>query len=123
MGPHRRDWEQMLRTPLQLMTGLYTKRKILDTNPPLGPEIEKRISLNDAARIIEISKLQEALETLHKYVDINITERCKAEILKRNQMTNIVEPKFEISDLVLVRRAHDTGPRLQPRWTGPRCRR
>lgn len=109
-----------LRSPLQVMTAISPNRpitRIIPTNSSVISGIT--ISEADGKKIININNLQEDLQKLHKDVAAKVSNRRKKAISAHNKSTNIIEPKFEIGDFVLVRRAVDRGHKLQYKWFGP----
>lgn len=109
-----------LRSPLQVMTGIKPNRpmsRILPSN--LKTIQSKMIHTVRQSQKTYINNLQTSLENMHKDVSEKVTNRRKKAVATHNKATNIVEPKFELGDIVLVRRAVDRGHKLQFKWYGP----
>ena len=109
-----------LRSPLQVMTGIIPNRPITRIIPATG-SIVNAINFSEAEgqKLINIDALQNNLHHLHKDVSEKVSRRRRKAIAAHNKATNIVEPRFEICDFVLVRRAVDRGHKLQYKWVGP----
>lgn len=74
-----------------------------------------------AEQLIKINDMQETFDLMHKEVAKVADHKRKQAIRKHNKATNIVVPNFHKGDLVVVRRAKNSGHKLCFRWFGP-CR-
>jgi len=103
------------------MTGIRPRRAALriipDGTPPLMPKL---LTHARAEQILKIDKLQNSLNALHKESTIRNDERRKRSIAKHNTATNIITPRFNIGDFVLVRRQDKAHHKLCFKWVGPR---
>jgi len=108
------------RSPLEVMTGISPNNPVLHVIKQT-PKVtnEKNLDLARTCQVLEIAKLQAALNEMHKAVDISVSRRREKAIAAHNKATNIVTPSFEVGDFVLVRRANDNGHKLRFRWFGP----
>lgn len=109
-----------LRSPLQVMTGILLNRPITRIKPS-SSSTSSAITLPESAskKIFNITALQNGLQKMHKDVAKKIRHRRKKAIAAHNKATNIVEPRFEIGDHVLIRRARERGHKLQYIWFAP----
>ena len=102
-----------LRSPLQVMTGIIPRRPIQHILESSSKNTTAKVLQSARAeQLIKIDALQKALDIMHKAVDTRVSNRRKKSIASHNKATNIIEPKFEIGDIVLVRRAVDRGHKL-----------
>ena len=94
------------RTPLEVMTGIAPRRSILQILPN-EPNVLQETNTEQArtVQVLEISKLQQELDYMHKDADRTVSLRRERAIAAHNKATNIVSPSFAIGDLVLVRRS------------------
>ena len=113
--------DKSTRSPLQVMTGIRPRRVALrilqDSSPPF---MDKSLTRARTEQLIQINKLQEGLDALHKDVSDRIGKRRKRAIAAHNRATNIVAPQFAVGDFVLVRRQVTPGHKLAFQWCGPR---
>lgn len=70
--------------------------------------------------MLEIEKLQNALNDMHKDVRRTTSIARQRQIEHHNSKTNIVFHRFREGDFILIRRAVDTGHKQEFRWQGPR---
>ena len=110
------------RSPLQVMTGMVHKRRLLRVLPAEANHASaKTIDRARALQLIGIEELQKTLEEVHKDVRHAVSLRCERAIAAHNKAPNIISLFFTVGDFFLVRRAIDCGHKLQFRWFGP-CR-
>lgn len=116
-----KDASGNMRCPLQVMTGIKPRRVILRVIPDIT-SVSKPILL-DRARAeqrIDIESLQTSLDAMHKDVKTKVDNRRRRAIEAHNKATNIINPRFETGDFVLVRQAEKARHKLMFRWSGPR---
>lgn len=120
-GLERLGWneDRTFRSPLQAMTGIVPSRPITPIVPTNGDMLNGiTVSEADGKNLINIDALQNSLHNIHKDVSEKVSHRRKTGIASHKKSTNVVEPRFEVGDFVLVRRAFDRGHKLQYKWFG-----
>lgn len=109
------------RCPLEFITGIAPKRPILKT---LSNENDhknfKQIIHTRAQQVVDIEYIQAALNDMHLEVVRNLRTRREKAIETHIKAKNIIEPKFDVGDFVLVRRTQDPGHKMSFKWYGPR---
>lgn len=110
-------------TPLEVMTGLLPRRKTFGMEPLGDATTLKSFVEAQAMRLSNISDLQYSFEEMHREVAAKCNKDRQRQIDADNRATQVVNPNFEVWDLVLVRRATDAGHKLKFRWTGHRLSR
>ena len=109
------------RTPLEDMTGIKSARTILHaTNTHAGNHATKTLTMLRAIQVLEIERLQNVFDQMHKVVAGKVSKNRTRQIQQHNKITNLVAPNFSVRDFVLVRRAQDKGHKQTFRWLGPR---
>ena len=108
------------RSPLEVFNGRRPRRPLMRATPPTT--YEKAFSMDEVRlkQVIEIEKLQESLENMHKHVNEEITKNRKRQVESHNKKTLVTPVNFEIGDFVLVQRAASAGHKLAFKWIGPR---
>ena len=93
--------DEKLRAPLQVMTGLHPIVQTLKCDKKSRGETLS-INTDRTLQLIETSKLQLNLDSIHKKVHESVTKKCLKELEWHNAKTNVVSPQFELDDFVLV---------------------
>lgn len=109
------------RCPLEVMTGIRPRRQ--EFKFELAGNDDTRIFSVGRARtmqVIEIERLQSALDNMHKDVAQRVARNRKKHIDEHNRKTNLILPDFKLGDFVLVRKAGKVGHKMSFRWVGPR---
>lgn len=74
-----------------------------------------------AEQRVDIHNLQTSLCQLNKDVHLDTNARRQRAIKAHNRATNIVLPRFDVGDFMIVRQPdHRTMHKLSFRWVGPR---
>lgn len=110
-----------LRTLLEVMTGIKPVRTMLHTSQ-MGKEqhVERRIEKVRAFQLMNIEKFQAAMEQMHRNVKERVNSDRAKQIKQHNKRTNLVEPRFEVGEFALARRAQYKGHKQAFNWLGPR---
>lgn len=69
-----------------------------------------------ARQLMNIHRTQNALESIHLDVAKVVSKQRQQALQSRNMCTNVVTAVFDISDLVLMRKATEHDHKLQFRW-------
>lgn len=109
-----------LRTPLQVMNGICRGRPIARIIPQGGSKADA-ICLEKARaqQLLIINAIRQQLDTLHKEAFDTISKRRKQAIAAHYANINLLEPNFQIGDILLVRRTIDKRYKLRFLWRGP----
>ena len=107
------------RTPLEVMTGIRPVRQPLKVEKGKTGE-NMSLTTEKALQLLQVEELQKAFYYMHKEVYERVTKNRLKEISWHNSKTNVISPKFEVGDFVLVRRGAKSGHKLTFRWVGPR---
>lgn len=109
------------RSPLQVMTGIRPRRLLVEVmtgqeqvRAPLS--IERAV----AERLCDLPKLQESLALMHKEVHELVEARRQRSIEAHNAATNVVVPRFQVGDFVVVAKPKKPPHKLSFTWCGPR---
>lgn len=116
---HGKNEDGTFRTPLQVMAGLRPNRKLMQTRNIDNALQTSSISYARAFQLVEIDKLQNLFENMHRNVQGKFCQNRAKEIRNHNTNTNIVQPNFNLGDLVLVRSAQKSGHKLRFKWMEP----
>lgn len=109
------------RTPLEVMTGIKPVCTMLNTSQVAGEKHKERnLEKVRAWQVIEIERLQKAMDEMHKAVNWRVKSNRAKKIKHHNKKTNLVETRFAVGDFVLVRRAQEKGHKNLFGWIGPR---
>ena len=107
--------------PLEVMTGIKPTRTILHTiQTDARNHATKTLTKLRAIQILEIERLQNVFDRMHKVVAGKVSKNRTRQIQQHNKRTNLVVPNFCVGDFVLVQRAQDEGHNQTFRWLGPR---
>lgn len=86
-----RNADGTLRSPLQVMTGIIPNRPIMRViTGTVDVPISNTLEQARANQVINIAKLQNDMDKLHKDVSESINERRQKAIRKHNAATNII---------------------------------
>ena len=120
LGPRDGAPPGVHRTPLEVFTGMRPTRPLLRALP-LG-EFQHCTTLDEARarQVMYVESLQQALDNMHRDVTERVTARRKRAIEDHNRHTGVQPVNFSRGDFVLLRRAVDSGQKLNYRWVGPR---
>lgn len=99
------------RTPLEVFTGHRPFRPLLEALPMDRYKSIPTITEVRARPLVDIEWTQEALDSMHRDVEINVSAR--------RQRANVRAVSFSIGDFVLIGKAHNKWHKLQW-WRGPR---
>lgn len=116
-----RDTDGSWRSPLQVMTGIRPRRllmQVMTGQEPVRPSVS--IDRAVAEKLCALPKLQENIHMMHKDVGELVEARLQRAIDAHNAATNIVTPKFQVGDFVVVAKAKKPPHKLSFTWTGPR---
>lgn len=95
------------------MTGLAASRKTFDTEPLSDASQVNLFTEAHAIQLSNIDVLQTAFQEMHREVADKSNKDRQRQIDAQNRATHVVNPNFEVGDLVLVRRATDSGHKLK----------
>lgn len=101
-----------LRTPLEVMTGIKPNRMP-------NTVINLRLCLR-ADRSSIITRLDEKLEAIHKYVLVRCDKERERARVEHNKKTNANAFNFAVGDYIMVKKATTKVQKLDNKWTGPR---
>ena len=118
LGAHE---DGTFRTPQEFMTGIKPTRTISHTTQThAGNHATKTLTKLRAIQVLEIERLQNVFDQMHKVVAGKVSKNWTRPIRQHNKRTNLAVPNFRVGDFVLVRRAQDKGHKQTFRWLGPR---
>lgn len=108
-----------MRCPMEVFTGL-TPSPLLVRPMPLKTYRTVRVLDNERVRsIIDIGKLHESLEEMHKDVSKGNTQvRTRAQQI-HNARTKVLPLNIYVGDFVMVRVSTKRGHKLETKWKGP----
>lgn len=110
-----------MRSPLDVMTRIKPRR--IEIHKAGDYELKNERKTMKCARseqLINIEKLQESLNIMHKDVGERISNRKQKAIESHNKAANIVLPRFEPGDFVIVRSEQKGRHKMSLKWPGPR---
>ena len=110
----------IFRTPIDVFLGRRPRRPLLRAVPPARHRTAVSMDELRIIRTLEIEKLQNAVEEMHREVDDMVTAERERQVASHNLKTGIHPVSFQIGDFVLLRREKSGGHKLAFMWTGPK---
>lgn len=98
----------VLRTPVEVLTTTKPVRPLLAALPTSKYPTACTDDESRVQQIIEIDRLQSALDEMHKDVSTRVDAARARQVLRHNSKTNVLPANFRAGDIVLVRRAQQT---------------
>ena len=108
------------RCPLEAFAGLKPQRPLAHAAPVADFQEVRSLDQAKATQLIEVNRLQAALESLHRDVDEKVSKTRRRQVERHNQKTNVRAANFAVGDFVLVGRLQRKGQKLACNFTGPR---
>ena len=106
--------------PITVFSGLPADNPLTALVPPTISEVPS-LDFVQTQRLINVSRLIDALDAMHKDVSKRKTKLREQAVVRHNEKTHVQAVNFELGDFVLVaKRVSQDGHKLRVRWLGPR---